>query len=537
MPTALLSVYDKTGIVEFARELIKLGWGIFASGGTAKIIREAGLPVSDVAELVGGGPILGHRVVTLSREVHAGLLARKPEDEEEMTRLGLGYIDLVYVNLYPLEGAIDNPNATLASVIEMTDIGGPAILRSAAKGNRIVMCDQRDQLRVLEWLQAGQPHRDQFIHRLAAKAEFVVTQYTLMSANFRSDGLYDGILGEKVLDCCYGENRYQVPAALYRTDSHSPLATHRFAVAQGTAPSYVNLRDVSRLSQTMLQISLGIEENYNLTPHIAIGCKHGNPCGAAIGEIKDLPPDGDIISTLRRMVAGDPLAIFGGIVMTNFGIGLNEAEVLLQAGDGKRILDGVAAPGFTAEAKEVLERKNNRCRLYENHYLEQGYWPEPWRGALRMPVIGGYLKQPNYSYVLDFSDQHLERNGGLDHPTKADMLLAWAVGSTSNSNTVTLAKDRMIIGNGVGQQDRVGCCKLAIERARRAGHDTNGAVAYSDSFFPFTDGPEILAEAGIKAIFASSGSVKDKEVKEFCASQGITLCLIPDAEGRGFFGH
>lgn len=535
MPNALLSVYDKTGIVEFAQELVRLKWTILASGGTAKVIREAGVPVKDVAELVGGGAILGHRVVTLSREIHAGLLARRPEDEEEMSRLGLEYIDLVYVNMYPMGEAIAKPDATLESVIEMTDIGGPAMLRSGAKSNRIVMCDKRDQAQVLEWLKAGQPDRALFIHRLAAKAEFAVTQYTLMSASYRSNGLYDGTLGERVLECCYGENRYQVPAALYKTSNH-PLSTHRFNVTQGTAPSYVNLRDVSRLSQTLMQIGLGFERNYGLTPPIAVGCKHGNPCGAAIGGITKAE-DSNYITTLKRMVMGDPLSIFGGIVMANFSIGIDEAETLIQSPDGKRILDGVVAPRFGPLAKQLLKRKNDRCRLYENTDLDCACGIERNLATIRSEVIGGYLKQPNYSYVLDFNDPHLEKNGELDDITKPNLLLSWAVGSTSNSNTITLAKDRMIIGNGVGQQDRVGCCNLAIERARRAGHDTNGAVAYSDSFFPFTDGPQVLAEAGIKAIFASSGSVKDNEVREFCRSRGITLCLIPDAAGRGFFGH
>jgi len=186
MPTALLSVYHKEGIVDFARDLITLEWSLLASGGTARVLREAHLPVRDVAELTGGGAILGHRVVTLSREVDAGLLARRtPEDEAEMAKLSLPYIDLVCVDLYPLQEEIEKPGSTLASVIEMTDIGGPTMLRSAAKGNRIVICDPVDRGRVVSWLKAGQPNRDGLVNELAAKAEYVVGCYCLASAQFR----------------------------------------------------------------------------------------------------------------------------------------------------------------------------------------------------------------------------------------------------------------------------------------------------------------------------------------------------------------
>lgn len=186
MSTALLSVFDKTGVTEFAKELLDLGWDLLASGGTAKHLIAAGLPVKDVADLVGGGPILGHRVVTLSREVHAGLLARPGKDDEEMQRLGIPYIDLVCINLYPLNDAVAKPDATLESVIEMTDIGGPTMLRSAAKGKRIVVCDRKDYTDVIDWLKKGEPNRDVYVNGLAAMAEWVVSLYCATSSNFRN---------------------------------------------------------------------------------------------------------------------------------------------------------------------------------------------------------------------------------------------------------------------------------------------------------------------------------------------------------------
>jgi len=215
MPVALLSVYHKEGIVEFAKELSALGWDILASGGTARALQQASVPVRDVATLVGGDAILEHRVVTLSREIHAGLLARRPEDGPEMKQLGLPYIDLVCVDLYPLQETIQTPGKSAVDVIEMTDIGGPAMLRSAAKGNRIVICDPADRRGVLDWLRDGRPNQDEFIHALAAKAEYVVADYCLASARFRSDGEYDGFISRKALECCYGENHWQSPAALY----------------------------------------------------------------------------------------------------------------------------------------------------------------------------------------------------------------------------------------------------------------------------------------------------------------------------------
>lgn len=528
MPTALLSVYHKDGIVEFSQQLSALGWNILASGGTARALRDNNVLVRDVAELIGGGAILGHRVVTLSREVHSGLLARPAEDADEMTTLGLSYIDLVCVDLYPLQSAIKTPDHSLTKVIEMTDIGGPTMLRSAAKGNRIVICDPADRLHVLEWLKNGQPNRDEFINSLAAKAEYVVAAYCLESARYRSQSDYDGVVGQKSRACCYGENRWQSPAALFTTHADDPLALNCFELLTGSDPSYVNWRDIDRLLQTVTHIAATFHKNRNEVPMIAVGCKHGNPCGAAIGT--------DPADVIYRMAIGDPLALFGGIVMTNFVVTASLAETLLTAG-GKRVLDGVVAPSFDDGAAQVLRRKNDRCRLYQNQALTQLSAKSLNQTPILMPVRGGFLRQPNYMFVLDVTDPQLEKSATLSAATEADLMLAWAVGSTSNSNTITLVKNGALIGNGVGQQDRVGGCDLAVRRAQRSEHDIQGAAAYSDSFFPFTDGPELLAKAGVKAILTSSDSVNDQKVRDCCAQHGVAIWMIPDAHGRGFFGH
>ena len=607
--------------MEFAKQLSDLGFKILASGGTAKELISAGIEVTDVASLVGGGPILGHRVVTLSREIHAGLLARDiKEDRDELEKLKVPFIDLVCVDLYPLQEEIakweqplspsdalgDSPlrrgEAAKAAVLEKTDIGGPTMLRSAAKGRRIVVCDPDDRMKVVEWLKNGEPDREQFISSLAAKAEAVAADYCLVSARYHSSGKYEGMVLEEILACKYGENAYQTPAGLFcnlslnpspqegRGFQDDPLSLANFKVVAGSAPSYNNLADVDRLLQTITHIAAGFDVNGgNLSPAlpsggeggsarvpmIAVGVKHGNPCGAAVS---DSPSE-----AIQKMLEGDLRAIFGGLVMVNFAIDEKLAEILLThrmakttppsdalghpslGKEGKaprRLLDGIIAPEFTLAAIEMLKRKGDKCRFLVNPALSSLSKNSIDNHRRLRYVRGGMLVQPNYTFILDFNHPSLalplkgretavippplggrpgggvvEMLGKTSEQQKSDLLLAWAIGSSSNSNTVAIVKDGMLLGNGVGQQDRVGCCQLAIKRATDAGHDVKGAAAYSDSFFPFVDGPETLANAGISAIFATSGSVKDPDVKKFCADRNVSLYMVPDSEARGFFGH
>lgn len=420
----------------------------------------------------------------------------------------------------------------MESVIEKTDIGGPAMLRSAAKGRRIVVCDPADRQFVIEWLKKGQPDKNIVLTKLCAKAEYIVSEYCLASAKYHSNGELDGLVGSKILTCKYGENGYQTPAGLYSGGTDDPLALDKFNQVAGDSPSYNNLCDIDRLLQTVTHIAAAFTSNFKELPNIAVAVKHGNPCGASIGK--------KIGDTLKKMIIGDKRAIFGGLVMTNFHIGVKEAGILLTYGMDKgkrRLLDGIIAPSFEKEAVKMLERKGDKCRFISNPALaDLGQSSLDLAPRFRY-VRGGFLKQPNYSYVPDLSAPELEKIGRIKERDYADILLAWAIGSTSNSNTVALVKGGYLIGNGTGQQDRVGGCKLALSRAKDAGHETKGAVAYSDSFFPFTDGPQVLARAGIKTIFASSGSVMDKDVKAFCLKKNISLVLIPDKIGRGFFGH
>src|SRR3989339_856783 len=340
--TALLSVFHKDGIADFARELVALGYRVIASGGTKRALEEAGIFAEDTAAFVGGQAILGHRVVTISREIAAGLLATE-SDRAELMQLGIQWIDLVCVDLYPLQEAIAKPEANLESVIESTDIGGPLLLRAAAKGQRLVVCEAADRTRVISWLKAGEPEREKFIRGLAAKAEGVVAGYALLSARFLSEGGIDGTVGEKIADCLYGENPWQRSFGLFAVAGakDDPLALANFVPVGGTTPSYNNFGDIDRCLQTITHLGAGWAINFTDKKNacMAVGVKHGNPCGAAVGDTAE--------AVLAGMVSGNPLAIFGGVVMVNFPLTEDGAEILLAHGmesGKKRVLDAVLAP-------------------------------------------------------------------------------------------------------------------------------------------------------------------------------------------------
>lgn len=521
---ALLMAYDKRGIADFARGLVKEGYAIYGSKGTVAELAKDGVAATDIATIV-GDPILGHRVVSLSREIFAGILARDiEEDRKELADHGITWFDLVAVDFYPLQAELADPAHTRESVIEKTDIGGPTAVRAAAKAGRVVVVDPADRERVLAWLSGGRPDEAAFLAGLAAKAEAIVARYALASAEGRSDGAYAGIIGKEVAPAKYGENAYQAPAALYTLESEDSLALDRFEVVEGTPPSYNNWCDIDRLLQTATHIAAAYDVNRGKVPYIAVGAKHGNACGAAAGE--------DAEQVLKNMLAGDPLSIFGGLVLVNFPIDDELGDVL--AG---KMLDGIIAPSFSEGARDRLRRKGDKCRFIENAALA-ALGKDTLDTASRFRYVrGGFLRQPNYAFVMNLSAPELAKHGEASKAQEEDMLLAWAVGATSNSNTIALVKAGMLLGNGVGQQDRVGAATLGLARAARSGHDVAGAAAYSDSFFPFPDAPEALFNAGITAILSTSGSKNDQLSIDLAAARGVALYLIPDSMGRGFFGH
>jgi phosphoribosylaminoimidazolecarboxamide formyltransferase / IMP cyclohydrolase len=549
---ALLSVYDKTGIVEFAQGLVDLGWQLYASGGTAKAIAQAGVAVTDVDQLVGGGAILGHRVVTLSREIAAGLLAdtSNAEDMVELSKLGLPVIDMVCVDMYPLEEAITQPGASKQEVIAQTDIGGPTMLRAAAKGRRIVLSHVSQRTPVLEWLKAGRPDEEAFLTSLTARAEYEVARYVTASATYLGRTEVSGWLTRRSSPTKYGENPQQQEAAFYADNrvAIDPLGLDQFEHIQGMERSYVNMTDIDRLLQTVTHIAAGFQRNFDSVPVIAVGVKHGNACGAAVGETA--------VETVEKMLLGDTRAIFGGVVMINSAIDEPVAQALMHHAmpeDKPRLLDGVIGVSVTKEALELLSR--HKLRVVVNPALaklDEKSLDSPRR---QRPVRGGILEQPNYDFIQDLSADYMQMHGEPTDQQKQDMILAWAVGATSNSNTITLVKDGQLLGNGVGQQDRVGAGQLALTRTttelpefKEQGDSLilkvtldkrklAGASAYSDSFFPFPDGPGLLAKAGIKAILTSSGSVADDSVVKSLTDQGVSVVMVPDNIGRGFYLH
>ena len=272
--TALISVYDKTGIKDFARSLVDLDWKIISSGGTAKHLFDAGIPVTDVADITGMKAILSHRVATLHPKIHGGLLAlNTPEHLAELKKYEIPWIDMVCADFYPLEEEVNNPGATRESVIEKTDIGGPTMVRSGAKGRRITICDPGDRVKVIEWLKNGEPDSEDFLNKLAAKAEAAISRYCATSAEYHSSGLYKSIFGKKVLECAYGENAYQKPASLYRNhqSKNDSLAIHNWQLVAGSPMSYNNICDLDRMMQTMTHVGAGFEKNFGQVPDIAIG--------------------------------------------------------------------------------------------------------------------------------------------------------------------------------------------------------------------------------------------------------------------------
>lgn len=549
---ALLSVYDKTGIEDFAKGLADLGWSLYASGGTAKAIAAAGLDVKDVSELVGGEAILGHRVVTLSREISAGLLADKGSEADmaEMAKLKLPIIDLVCVDMYPLEEAITKPGAAKQDVIEKTDIGGPTMLRAAAKGRRIVLSHAEQRQPVLEWLKAGKPEEAEFLEKLSARAEYEVARYGLTLARHLGGTEVSGFAARLNSKTKYGENPQQAEAGFYADNrvAADPLGLDKFKHVQGMERSYINMTDIDRLLQTVTHIAAGFGKNFGQVPAIAVGVKHGNACGAAVAE--------NHVEAVKKMLEGDTRAIFGGVIMVNGEIDKAVSEILMHhAMDGgrNRLLDGVIGASVSDEALELLSR--NKLRVVVNPAL--GSLNEKSLDDSRRirPVRGGVLEQPNYTFVMDLSADYMQSHGELTDEQKRDLILAWAIGCTSNSNTITLVKGGQLIGNGVGQQDRVGAGQLALTRttieppelAEQNGklsltipldkEKLSGAMAYSDSFFPFPDGPEQLAKAGVKAILTSSGSVGDEQVIKALTDAGVRLMMVPDKLGRGFYLH
>ncbi len=494
---ALLSVSDKGGLLDFARGLLGLGFKLLATGGTHRALREAGLPVTYISEFTGFPEVLGGRVKTLHPKVHAALLAR-PDQEEELRALGLERIGVLAVNLYPFRETVAR-GASFTEALEQIDIGGPAMLRAAAKNHEAVLpvCDPGDYPRVLEALKEGPS--SEFRRELARKAFAHTAAYDAAIAEWLSGEKFPGerfLVLRREAPLRYGENPHQ-EAALYRVmGEKGPLLEAR--VLQGKAMSFNNYLDA--------------EAAWNLVSEFAepacVAVKHQNPCGVALG--------GTPLEAYRRAYEADPVSIFGGILAFNREVDGPTAQAM-----GEVFLEVVLAPSFSPEALAVLAKRKN-LRLLEVPFPAQG----PYLDLRRLR--GGVLLQD-----ADTEDPVALRVVTRKTPTEPewqDLLFAWKVVKHVRSNAIVVAKGGKTLGIGVGQTNRLWAARHALEAA---GEKARGAVMASDAFFPFDDAVRLAASYGIAAIIQPGGSVRDEDSIRAADEAGMAMVFT----GARHFRH
>ncbi|MEO8226864.1 MAG: bifunctional phosphoribosylaminoimidazolecarboxamide formyltransferase/IMP cyclohydrolase [Gemmatimonadota bacterium] len=488
MPRALISVSDKRGIVGFAQGLASLSWELVSTGGTAAALRAAGLDVVGVESVTGFPEVLDGRLKTLHPKIHGGLLARRdlPEHVAAMAQHGIEAFDLVAVNLYPFQLTIAQPGVTFSDAIENIDIGGPSMLRSAAKNHEYVLpvVDPTDYEPVLRLLREDAV-TPTFRRELAAKVFAHTAEYDAAIAAYltpRADGLPSrlGLSMERLQTLRYGENPTQ-RAALYVTEE--PRGMRDLVQRQGKELSFNNLLDIDA--------AMTAAANWAIRPACAV-IKHTTPCGLAVGA--------SAADAFRRARATDPLSAYGSVIAFNTVVDAQTAEAMADL-----FVEVVVAPSFHDEALSVFAAKKN-LRVVEVPVNRGGNALDYKR------VRGGFLVQD--AFVFD------PQETGWSVPTARqpsetewrDLRFAWAAVSTVKSNAVLLARGEMAIGIGAGQMSRVDSSFLAVHKARQQGHATEGSVLASDGFFPFADGVDEAAAAGISAVIQPGGSVRDAEV-------------------------
>ena len=476
MPKALLSVYDKTGLVDFAAGLHKLGWELIASGGTARVLREADIPVTEVSDYTGSPEILGGRVKTLHPAIHGGILSRSSdEDKAQLDAQGWEEIDLVAVNLYPFEETIAKADVTLADAIEQIDIGGVALIRAAAKNFARValVCDPTDYISVLEGLEKGSLSEEKR-RELAVKGFSSTAHYDQAILAYLSGDESLKMNLFPVQELRYGENSHQ-QAMLYGYEAGAgPLGGK---VLQGKALSYNNLLDLDAAWRTAVSFD---------EPAIAI-IKHLSPCGVAANE--------NLVLAYEQALASDPVSAFGSVIAVN-----REVDGDTAAAMKKLFIECVIAPGFSDAARKVYAKKKN-CRLVEMPDLTV----EP--DVEMRSIVRGVLRQS-----MDMGDpQDSEwKVVSKRQPTQAEwaaLRFSWKVVQHAKSNAIVFANEAATVGVGCGQPNRVDCVHIA---AQRAGEHARGAVMASDAFFPFPDAVEAAKDYGITAIIQPGGSIRDE---------------------------
>lgn len=491
---ALVSVSDKTGVAEFAAGLAKLGVEIVSTGGTAKLLREHGVAVRDVAELTGFPEMLDGRVKTLHPKVHGGILAVRSrlEHERQMKEHGILPIDLVAVNLYPFEKTAARPGASMAELIENIDIGGPSMIRSAAKNfeDVAVVADPADYPAVLDEARAHNGGLSSDTRaRLARKAFARTAAYdAAISAELQKRAGDDlpGVLHfnfPKLVTLRYGENPHQ-KAALYADPTKAGHGLASARQIQGKELSYNNLVDLEAAWRLVSEFS---------EPATAI-LKHTNPCGAATGET--------LAESCSRAMAVDPVSAFGSVIAFTRVVDAATAEEL-----SKLFVEAIAAPGFEAAALEVFARKKN-LRL-----MEMPDRPGEFVSALELKSVGGgLLVQTPDPPGADESQWRCVTQRQPSPEEQRALRFAWRVVKHVKSNAIVYAHEHSLVGVGAGQMSRVDSVKIGAAKAHELGHSLEGTVLASDAFFPFPDGVEEAAKAGATAVVQPGGSVRDAEV-------------------------
>jgi phosphoribosylaminoimidazolecarboxamide formyltransferase/IMP cyclohydrolase len=498
---ALISVHDKSGLDEFAQGLVELEVEIVASGGTSAYLEEMGIPVTRIEEITEVPELLGGRVKTLHPNIHAAILARRdePDDLSALEAHEIRPFDLVCVNLYPFRETVARHGVREEEAVEVIDIGGPAMLRAAAKNFAHVapVCRGPQYERVLEELRRNGALSLETRRELAAEAFSVTASYEASIAAWFMDrtSFPDRLIPafEKVLDLAYGENPHQ------RAAYYAELGARRHLLSQvdqlhGRELSYNNLNDLNAARLCSREFEL---------PACVI-VKHANPCGVAVA--------GSIENAYERALAADPVSAYGGVVVLNRSISEELAELLAE-----QFIEVLFAPGFDDGALETLQQKPATRILLDRERRRGAPGEHDYKR-----VLGGLLVQDRDWDVDDRAGMEVVC-GSVSETDWGDVLFAWRVCKHVTSNAIVLARDLQTLGVGAGQMSRVDSVRIALDKARELGHDLGGAVLASDAFFPFADGPELALRAGVTAFIQPGGSKRDDEVIAAVEKAGGTM--------------
>ena len=514
---ALLSVSDKTGLVEFASALHKRGVSILSTGGTASALEKAGVPVKQVSTHTGFPEIMDGRVKTLHPKIHGGLLGRRGVDEQVMRQHGIDAIDLVVVNLYPFAATIAKPDCTYEDAIENIDIGGPAMVRAAAKNHdRVaIVVDPQDYAVVLEEMaNHGGTVTLETRKRLAAKAYAHTAAYDAMVASYLEKAASDAsaprytdtlhLQFSKRIDLRYGENPHQ-SAAFYTSPEAQGASVGSAKQLQGKALSYNNIADSDTAFECVRQFD---------APACVI-VKHANPCGVAVAS--------DTLAAYDKAFKTDPTSAFGGIIAFNRPLNAATARAIVE----RQFVEVIIAPEIEQEALEACARKENIRVLTTGSLVPSGV-REEFRS-----VNGGLLVQTRDEGMVAKSDLKIVTQRQPTSEELEDLLFAWQVCKYVKSNAIVYVKDGATIGVGAGQMSRVVSSRIAAMKAKDEGLTVAGAVMASDAFFPFRDGLDVAAEFGIKAVIQPGGSMRDAEVIAAADEHGMAMVLT----GMRHFRH